>query len=67
MRGQRDPQVTMLAFVDLEARVPPEHPLRTIKALADQALAALSPDFDRMYAKVGVLLSRLSDCLSPHC
>lgn len=53
MRGQRDPQVTMLAFVDLEARVPPDHPLRTIKALADQALAQLSPDFDRMYAQVG--------------
>ena len=34
MRGQQDPQVTMLAFVDLEARVPPEHPLRIIKALA---------------------------------
>jgi transposase len=43
----------MLAFVDIEARVPPDHPLRTIKALADQALAALSPTFDRMYAEVG--------------
>ena len=43
----------MLAFVDLGARVPPDHPLRTIKALADQALAALSPEFDRMYAEVG--------------
>ena len=53
MRGRQDPQVTMLAFVDLEARVPPDHPLRIIKALADQALAALSPEFNRMYAEVG--------------
>ena len=53
MRGRQDPHVTMLAFVDLEARVPPVHPLRTIKALADQALAALSPEFDRMYAELG--------------
>jgi transposase len=53
MRGRRDPQVTMLAFIDLEGRVPPEHPLRTIKALADQALAELSPEFDRMYADMG--------------
>ena len=53
MRGQQDPQVTMLAFVDLDARVPPDHPLRIIKALADQALAALSPEFNRMYAEVG--------------
>ena len=52
MRGGRDPQVTMLAFVDLESRVPPDHPLRTIKTLADHALAGLSPDFDRMYAEV---------------
>ncbi len=29
MRGRRDPQVTMLAFVDLEERVPKDHPLRT--------------------------------------
>jgi len=43
----------MLAFVDLEARVPPEHPLRTIKTLADRALVELSPEFDRMYADVG--------------
>ncbi|MBI3953969.1 MAG: IS5 family transposase [Chloroflexi bacterium] len=43
----------MLAFVDLEGRVPLDHPLRTIKALADRALAELSRDFDGMYADVG--------------
>lgn len=53
MRGRQDPQVTMLAFIDLETRVPADHPLRTIKALADQALRVLSPKFDRMYAEVG--------------
>lgn len=53
MRGRKDPQVTMLAFVDLEARVPPDHPLRTVKDLADKALAVLSPEFDRMYSDVG--------------
>ncbi len=53
MRGRQDPQVTMLGFVDLEKRVPAAHPLRTIKALADHALAALSPKFDAMYAEIG--------------
>ncbi len=53
MRGRQDPQVTMLAFVDLEARVPADHPLRTIRALADDALVKLSAEFDRMYADVG--------------
>ena len=38
---------------DLETRVPTDHPLRVIKMLADQALKALSPDLDRMYANVG--------------
>lgn len=53
MRGQKDSQATMLAFVDIEGRVPPNHPLRTIKAVADEALAELSPLFDSMYAEVG--------------
>ena len=53
MRGKREPQVTMLAYVDLEKRVPLDHPLRTIKVLADSALAELSTEFDRMYAEVG--------------
>ena len=42
MRGKQPSQTSMLAFVDLDARVPPDHPLRRIKELADQALAALS-------------------------
>ena len=53
MRGRRDPQATMLAFLDLEKRVPNDHPLRTIKAVADEALERLSPEFDRMYSEVG--------------
>lgn len=53
MRGRPDPQITMLAFLDLEARVPPDHPLRAIKAPADRALAELSQVFDQMYAEVG--------------
>jgi transposase len=40
----------MLAFVDVDARIPADHPLRIVKRLADQALAELSPAFDRIYA-----------------
>ena len=46
MRGRQAPQASMLAFVDLETRIPLDHPLRTIKSLADEALADLSPLFD---------------------
>ena len=34
-------------------RVPQDHPLRRIKEVADAALERLSPEFDRMYARVG--------------
>jgi hypothetical protein len=53
MRGRREPQVTMLAFIDLEERVPSDHPLRAIKRLADDALADLSSTFDAMYRAGG--------------
>jgi len=43
----------MLCLVSPESRVPAEHPLRAMRALADAALAALSDDFDAMYAGVG--------------
>ena len=53
MRWRHDPQGTMLAFVDVEERVPKDHPLRTIKGVADEALERLSGEFDRMYSEVG--------------
>src|ERR1700704_5609263 len=43
----------MLAVVDLEERVPPNHPLRVIKQFADRALVELSPVFDEMYGAGG--------------
>ena len=53
MRGRRNPQSTMLAFVNLEERVPPDHPLRVIKGVADDVLDRMSGDFDRMYSQIG--------------
>jgi transposase len=53
MRGRVNPQVSMLAFVDIESRIPLDHPLRTIKNIADGALAELSPVFDAMYVEDG--------------
>jgi len=53
MRGRRGPQATIFAFVDLEERVPRNHPLRVVKQFADRALAELSPVFDEMYAAGG--------------
>ena len=38
MRGRHEEQEVMLAHVDMEGRVPKDHPLRTIKTVADEAL-----------------------------
>jgi transposase len=53
MRGENTKQSSMLMLMSPESRVPQGHPLRSIKKLADAALAELSPVFDRMYATVG--------------
>ena len=53
MRGRTKKQASMLAFVDPETLIPSDHPLRTIKRVADAALLELSPLFDEMYAADG--------------
>src|SRR5262245_40303802 len=42
MRGTQDGQASMLALFSIEARIPSDHPLRRIKAMADQELSGLS-------------------------
>jgi transposase len=39
--------------LNIESRIPLEHPLRTVKRMADAALAELSPVFDAMYIDDG--------------
>lgn len=53
MRGKSESQETMLTLRTPAQCVPPAHPLRPIKKLADDALKALSRDFDAMYSKDG--------------
>jgi|HubBroStandDraft_2_1064218.scaffolds.fasta_scaffold167276_1 transposase len=43
----------MFSYLSPEDRVPAEHPLRPIRLMADEALKALSPVFNRMYAAWG--------------
>jgi transposase len=40
-------------YVNPEALVPPDHPLRVIRPLVNAALARLSPDFDEIYSLTG--------------
>lgn len=53
MRGTETKQSSMLCLMSPEARVRPDHPLRAIKKLADEALAELEGVFDAMYSEHG--------------
>lgn len=53
MRGADEAQTTMFSYLSIEARIPANHPLRTIQALVNPILDELSPRFERMYAKAG--------------
>ena len=53
MRGADQPQSTLFSYVSVEDRIPADHPLRTIRALVQPILTALSPRFDALYARHG--------------
>ena len=53
MRGEDVRCEGLFSYVDLEARVPADHPLRAIRVLVDEALEALSADFAVLYSKTG--------------
>ena len=52
MRGEDEQTGAMFSYVSCEARVLPDHPLRLIRAVVDEALDVLSPEFDNLYARV---------------
>src|SRR5258706_16370247 len=53
MRGKPQAQPEFLTTINLNQRVPADHPLRGIKARVDKVLGQLSPLFDELYADEG--------------
>ena len=53
MRGSDQHSGSLFSYVDLEARVPKDHPLRAIRDIVNDALAELSSDFAVLYAPLG--------------
>ena len=53
MRGREDRSQSLFSYVRLDERVPADHPLRPIRALADEALALLSGRFAALYSTTG--------------
>src|SRR5271169_1351829 len=53
MRGEDERSGSLFSYVDLEARVGENHPLRTIRMIVNEALAALAGDFSALYSRLG--------------
>jgi transposase len=53
MRGSDTVSGKLFSYVDLEKRVPADHPLRVIREIVNTTLAAMSGEFDALYSPFG--------------
>ena len=53
MRGEDRRSGSLFSYVDLEARVPGQHPLRAIREIVNASLAELSAEFQALYSHTG--------------
>lgn len=53
MRGGDDRTGELFSYVDLEARVRRDHPLRAIRTIVNEALSALEREFAALYSPIG--------------
>ncbi len=53
MRGGDERSGALFSYVDLEARVRADHPLRAIRAIVNEALAAMEGEFSALYSPIG--------------
>src|SRR3954454_11269520 len=55
MRGSDAASGALFSYVDMEARVPVAHPLRTIRTIVNEVLEALDTEFEALYEGTGRL------------
>jgi transposase len=53
MRGSDERNGELFSYVDIEERIPAAHPLRAIRTLVNEVLAALDGEFSNLYADGG--------------
>ena len=53
MRGKEQNQGALFSYINLENRIPKDHPLRPIKAMVDSVLEQMQKDFEQMYSHTG--------------
>jgi transposase len=53
VRGEDSSQDSLFSYGSLEERIPQTHPLRPIREMVGETLGGLSPDFSKLYARIG--------------
>src|ERR1700692_2802521 len=53
MRGKDEQEANIISYISPEQRVPQDHPLRSLRAMTDEALRQLRPRFNSLYSKSG--------------
>ena len=53
MRGSDSGAGSLFSYVDLEARIAADHPLRQVRELVNEALGQLDASFDKLYSDEG--------------
>jgi hypothetical protein len=67
MRGEDQRTGSLFSYVDLEARVGKDHPLRAIRLLVNEALAALAGEFSGSTRRLAARRSRRRSCCGQCC
>lgn len=53
MRGQDQSSGSLFSYVDIEERIPIDHPLRMIRCIVNEVLSGLSCEFEKLYSHTG--------------
>ena len=67
MRGEDRTSGALFSYVDVEARIGANHPLRAMRRLTNAALSGLVPRFSALYVGIGRPRLRRSACCGPRC
>ena len=67
MRGSDERTGELFSYVDIEERVPRNHPLRLIRRIVNEVLAALDGDSQSSTPRTGVRRLRRSGCCGRCC
>ena len=67
LRTQHKYESNMISYISPGQRVPQDHSLRSLRAMADEALQDLQPRFNKLYAKLGAPRLRQKSCCERSC